>query len=164
MRIGTNTLAIICYEARERETGNLLQQIPCEQPEAFLFGHGLLLDSFEKNLEGLQSGALFKFTVDSKDAYGPINPSAIFDLPLSTFAEADGNIDASVVKIGHIFPMADKEGNRHLGKIIRIMEGRVTMDFNHPMAGKNLVFSGTVVSVRLAEAHEIKQMLHPDQQ
>jgi FKBP-type peptidyl-prolyl cis-trans isomerase 2 len=43
------------------------------------------------------------------------------------------------------------------------MEGRVTMDFNHPMAGKNLVFSGTIVSAKLAEADEIKQVLHPSQ-
>jgi FKBP-type peptidyl-prolyl cis-trans isomerase SlyD len=163
MKIGTNVMASICYEVRERESGNILQQIPCDKPETFLFGHGLMLDVFEKNLEGLSPGALFKFSVDSKDAYGPINPSAIFDLPLSTFTEDDGSIDASVVKIGHIFPMADKEGNRHFGKIIRIMEGRVTMDFNHPMAGKNLVFSGTIVSAKLAEADEIKQVLHPSQ-
>jgi FKBP-type peptidyl-prolyl cis-trans isomerase SlyD len=163
MKIEPNAIATICYEVRERETGTLLQHIPCDRPEQFLFGHGLLIDAFEQNLQGLTSGALFRFTVDCNNAYGPVDPSAVFDLPVSTFADEDGTIDESIVKTGHVFPMADKNGNRHFGKIIRIMEGRVTMDFNHPLAGKNLIFSGSIISIRLAEAHEIKEILSHDQ-
>jgi len=114
-----------------------------------------LIDIFEISLLGLQAGDTFHFNAKADQAYGPIDPSAIFDLPLTTFAEEDGQIDEEVVQVGHVFPMEDKEGNRHYGKIIRKMKDRVTMDFNHPMAGKNLIFEGKVVAVRTARQEEI---------
>jgi FKBP-type peptidyl-prolyl cis-trans isomerase SlyD len=155
MRIEKNKVASIFYTVKESKTDKVLQLIPEDQPQEFLFGHDLLLDIFESELVGLSEGDSFKFDAKAEQAYGPIDPSAIFDLPLNTFTEEDGQIDDEVVQVGHVFPMEDKEGNRHYGKIIRKMKDRVTMDFNHPMAGKNLTFEGKVVAVRAARQEEI---------
>ena len=155
MRIEKNMVASIYYTVKEGKTDKVIQMIPEDQPQEFLFGHDLLIDVFETSLIGLQAGDAFRFDAKADQAYGPIDPGAIFDLPLSTFAEEDGHIDEEVVQVGHVFPMADKDGNRHYGKIIRKMKERATMDFNHPMAGKNLTFEGKVIAVRAAHPEEI---------
>jgi len=164
MKIGKNIIAKISYELRDQLDNSLLQQIPADDPAEFLFGHNLLLDAFETRLIGLSSGDVFDFTLSSDEAYGPVNQSAIFDLPMSTFAEEDGRIDDEVVQVGHVFPMADNEGNRHVGKIIRKMKERVTMDFNHPMAGKNLIFKGIITEIRKAGQEEISAHLQMGRQ
>lgn len=159
MKIGKNTIAKIIYELRDQLDNSLLQHIPTDEPAEFLIGHNLLLDAFEARLIGLNEGDNFFFTLSFDEAYGPVDTSAIFDLPISTFAEEDGRIDEEVVQVGHVFPMADNEGNRHFGKIIRKMKDRVTMDFNHPMAGKNLIFKGVVVETREASQDDISAHL-----
>lgn len=155
MRIEKDIVARIHYSVTEKSSGKLLQQIAEENAEEFLFGYQLMIDVFEKELTGKKAGDSFRFEAAKDEAYGPIDPSAIFDLPLETFKEEDGSIDDEVVQVGHVFPMEDNEGNRHFGKIIRKFKERVTMDFNHPMAGKDLIFEGAVVELRKATADDI---------
>lgn len=155
MRIEKNIVGRIYYSVTEKSSGKLLQQIPEENAEEFLFGYQLLIDVFEQKLAGKKAGESFRFEAAKDEAYGPIDPSAIFDLPLETFKEEDGSIDDEVVQVGHVFPMEDNEGNRHFGMIIRKFKDRVTMDFNHPMAGKDLIFEGAVVELRKATAEDI---------
>ncbi|PKP52701.1 MAG: peptidylprolyl isomerase [Bacteroidetes bacterium HGW-Bacteroidetes-1] len=154
MKIEKNTIVTLYYKVQNARTGAMLQQLK-EQPEDFLIGYDLLLDAFETGLLGLKASDTFSFEVKSEQAYGPVDPHAIFDMPLSTFEEEDGSIDEEVVQVGHVFPMEDKIGNKHLGKIIRKMKNRVTMDFNHPMAGKDLLFEGSIVGIRAAEDTEL---------
>ncbi len=157
MKIQKDSIASVTYKVYNASSGALLQETG-EQPQEFLFGHNLLLDSFETNLMGLEAGNDFSFEVKAADAYGPIDPHAIFDLPLSTFTEEDGTIDDEVVQVGHVFPMQDNDGNRHYGKIIRKMKESVTMDFNHPMAGKDLLFDGKIHAVRQATEEELQNI------
>jgi FKBP-type peptidyl-prolyl cis-trans isomerase SlyD len=51
--------------------------------------------------------------------------------------------------------MEDDMGNRHIGKIIRVMKESITMDFNHPLAGKDIIFTGKVLSVRKADGNDL---------
>jgi FKBP-type peptidyl-prolyl cis-trans isomerase SlyD len=148
LKIGLETVAALVFTVKDGQTLRLLQEQT--SPQEFLIGHDLLIEGFEQNLIGLSEGDRFNIQVKADQAYGPIDPEAIFDLPLSTFAEEDGHVDDDVVQVGHIFPMEDKDGNKHFGKIIRKMKDRVTMDFNPPYAGKDLLFEGQVVSVRHA--------------
>ena len=148
LKIGLETVAALVFTVKDGQTLRLLQEQT--SPQEFLIGHDLLIEGFEQNLIGLSEGDRFNIQVKADQAYGPIDPEAIFDLPLSTFAEEDGHVDDDVVQVGHIFPMEDKDGNKHFGKIIRKMKDRVTMDFNPPYAGNDLLFEGQVVSVRHA--------------
>lgn len=159
MRIQKNIVASITYTVINANTGALLQDASTQKQD-FLFGNGLLLDVFERNLYGLTAGAEFSFEAKASEAYGPVDPHAIFDMPLSTFTEEDGSIDDDVVQVGHVFPMQDEHGYRHFGKIIRKMKDRVTMDFNHPLAGKDLLFSGTIHALRQARPEEIPHEHH----
>ena len=67
----------------------------------------------------------------------------------------DGAIDFSVLKVGNTLPMSDDQGNTMNGKIVSYNNETVTMDFNHPLAGQSLHFSGEVLNVRQATPEEI---------
>lgn len=154
MKVEKNTIVTVNYTVTDASTRRIVQQTS-DNPEQFLIGHQLLIDVFENQLLGLEVGESFEFKVLPDDAYGPVDPHAIFDLPLSTFEEEDGTIDDDAIQVGNVFPMADRDGNRHFGKIIRKMAESVTMDFNHPLAGKELIFEGQIIAVRKAEHKDL---------
>jgi FKBP-type peptidyl-prolyl cis-trans isomerase SlyD len=56
---------------------------------------------------------------------------------------------------GNIIPMMDQQGNRYEGRVMRVGENSVKMDFNHPLAGKTLYFTGTILDVRNATPDEL---------
>jgi len=117
-----------------------------DRPAIFQFGKGQLIDGFEKNLTGLKAGDSFDFVIPAVEAYGPHDRFAVFDIPKDTFA-VDGKVDEKMLQTGKTFPMRDNDGNRHIGKIIQVNDETVTMDFNHPLAGKDLHFKGKVLEV-----------------
>ncbi len=149
-------IAEIKYSLKDAQSGRSLRNMP-DQAEEFLLGAGLMLDDFEENITQIKAGDNFNFVIRADRAYGLIDPHAIFDMPLSTFEEEDGRVDPEVVQVGHVFPMADKDGNRHFGKIIRKMADSVTMDFNHPLAGKDLLFEGQLIRVRDAQHEDLER-------
>jgi FKBP-type peptidyl-prolyl cis-trans isomerase SlyD len=75
-------------------------------------------------------------------------------LPIDIF-KVDGVVDMAMLKTGNIIPMSDRDGNRLDGKVIAITGESVKMDFNHPLAGHQLHFSGEVIDVRDASEEEI---------
>ncbi|MEE4259637.1 MAG: FKBP-type peptidyl-prolyl cis-trans isomerase [Bacteroidales bacterium] len=147
MKIETGKTAIIQYRLLNADDGAQIEATSEEHPAVFKFGTGQLIPEFEKNLTGLTADDIFDFTIESANAYGPVDPYAIFDIPLDTF-EVDGKIDDKMIRVGNIIPMTDNEGNKHLGRITKIMDHAVTMNFNHPLAGQNLHFIGKILEVK----------------
>ncbi len=115
-------------------------------PALFNFGQGQLIEGFENNLLGLCPGDSFDFVIPAAQAYGPKDSYAIFDITKDTFA-VEGKIDEGLLQVGNTFPMQDNDGNRHVGKIIQINDDTVTMDFNHPLAGQDLHFTGKILEI-----------------
>ena len=87
-------------------------------------------------------------------AYGERREDMIIDVPVSVF-ETDGKINEDICRVGNEVPMMDTEGNPLNGVINEITDTYVKMDFNHPMAGLDLFFSGKIVDVRDASDHEL---------
>lgn len=142
--------ALVVYTLTLANDTEVIDRADDAHPATFSFGKGQLIDGFEKNLMGLNSGDAFDFVVPAEQAYGAKDSFAIFDIPKDTFA-VDGKIDDNLLQIGNSFPMQDNDGNRHVGKIIQINEETVTMDFNHPLAGKDLHFTGKILDIFDAE-------------
>ena len=67
-------------------------------------------------------------------------------------------VDDGLLEIGNQLPMSDNQGNRLVGVVKDVKDDVVTMDFNHPMAGKSLDFKGQVVEVREATPEELGPM------
>ena len=147
----------ITYELRSGNAeGDVIETATKEKPAEFVFGVGRLVKDFEEKIQNLKEGEEFNFTIKSDNAYGQPDEKAIVDLPKSIFV-IDGKVAEDLLVVGKIVPMKDKDGNPLYGKIIEIGEETVKMDFNHPMAGHDLHFSGEVINSRDASDKEAEQ-------
>ena len=146
MKITPNSITALSYTLTNSATGEKLEKTPDDKVMKFKFGVGELLPDFEKSIVGLVAGDKFDFKVLAADAFGPVDPYAIFDITKDTF-ENDGEIDDKMLQVGNQIPLTDKDDNKHLGLITLVMENAVTMDFNHPLAGVDLRFVGEVLEV-----------------
>lgn len=84
------------------------------------------------------------------------------EIPKSVF-EVDGKIDEELLEEGKTIPMMDTSGNRLLGSVVEVKDDVVSMDFNHPLAGELLHFSGEVLEVRDATTEEIASLYAQDE-
>ncbi|MCK5135094.1 MAG: peptidylprolyl isomerase [Bacteroidales bacterium] len=149
-----NVVSIV-YELRSgSKDGDIVESLTPDNPLTFLYGTGGLLPKFEENLNGLSAGDSFEFLLNSEDAYGPVVETAVVHVPKTVF-EVEGKIDETLMQVGNTVPMMDAEGRRLNGKVIAIEGGAVEMDFNHPMAGSDLHFSGKVTEIRNATEEEL---------
>ncbi|MCB8998975.1 MAG: peptidylprolyl isomerase [Bacteroidales bacterium] len=156
MEAAANKVVSIIYVLKkDGHDGEIVESLNKENPLTFLFGAGNLLPKFEENLMGLKSGDSFAFSLSSDEAYGDVQQNAIVDVPLSVF-EVDGKTDTNLLQLGNVIPMMDNEGRRLNGVVKEIHDDTVTMDFNHPMAGASLFFSGEVTEIREATEEELQ--------
>ncbi len=154
MKIGKNKVVTLTYTLRVNDDkGEIIQKVDEKKPFVHLFGVGSLLPAFEENLSGLEVGETFGFPLDSESAYGNPSDEAILELDKKLF-EIDGKIDESIVTVGNMITMEDQDGNPVEGRVLAIKEDIVIMDFNHPLAGENLHFSGEVIDIREATEEE----------
>ncbi|MDD4923193.1 MAG: FKBP-type peptidyl-prolyl cis-trans isomerase [Bacteroidales bacterium] len=160
MKISTNKFISASYDlfvgGEEGKEQELMEKATAEKPLSFIFGTGMMLEAFENNLAGLAEGDAFDFTLAAEDGYGEYSDEQIVDIPRSVF-EIDGKVDEEVIFENNIVPMMDQNGNRLDGTVVSVGEESVKMDFNHPLAGEDLHFIGTVLVVREPSEEEIKQ-------
>lgn len=155
MVIEKNTVVSLHYRLTENTVlGELVEETFGSEPLVFLYGAGQMIPEFERQLAGLSAGDQFSFGIKSGEAYGEQDPNAIVLLPMSTF-EVDGEVDADMLQIGTVIPMSDDQGNRLNGMVREVNDEGVIIDFNHPMAGTDLYFTGTIESLRPATETEI---------
>ena len=155
MTISNNKVVSLIYELKhDNAQGETIEVTDKISPLVFLYGAGNMLPKFEQNLENLKVNDTFTFTLDAEDAYGQIINEAVIDLPIDIF-KVEGKIDPDMLRVGNIIPMQDNQGNPLEGKIIGVEEETVKMDFNHPMAGQNLHFTGSIIDLRDATPEEI---------
>lgn len=152
MQIAKNTVAAVNYSLEVEE--QLIDQSQEGSPLTFLVGSGMLIPGFESSVDGLKAGDAFDFEVTPDQGYGDVNPEAVVDLSKDVF-KVDGEIREDLLAIGTQVPMQDEQGNPLNGVVVDTADDTVKVDFNHPLAGKQLHFKGTVDSVREATAEEL---------
>lgn len=152
--ISKNKVVRLTYELRDAGNDTLIEKVEKEQPFTFLYGVGGLVEEFETNLANLTVGDSFDFKIKSENAYGAIDETAVVDIPKEAFM-IDGKLQDDMLEVGNVLPMRDNDGNFLQGRITGLTDTAVLMDFNHPLAGKDLHFKGEILEVRLATAEEI---------
>ena len=155
MKIEDNKVVHLTYQLKV--DGEIADSATTEKPLQFIFGMGYLLPKFEENIAGKEVGDEFEFMLTAEQGYGLVNPSAIVDIPRSAF-EIDGEFQEAYVQPGRTIPMMSAQGVIH-GTVLSVGAETVKMDFNHPMAGKDLHFTGKVELVRDATEEELKNGL-----
>ena len=157
MKIEKNKVVELAYELTVE--GNLADKATSEMPLDYIQGTNMLLPDFEANLEGKEPGDAFEFTLSPEKGYGMPDPGMVLDLPKTAFM-LEGRIHEELLVVGKVIPMLNNLGNVVQGTVREVKEDLVTMDFNHPLAGKTLNFSGTVLTVRDATEKELNEGLH----
>lgn len=157
MKIEANKVVALSYTLKV--DGDVMESVTADKPMEFIFGTGYLLPKFEDNVSGKSAGDTFDFVLNSKEGYGEVNPDAIVELPKDLFM-IDGKIEDGLLTLGNVLPMQDSEGNRLQGTVDEIKDDAVVMNFNHPLAGADLHFTGSVVSVREATMSELTNGLY----
>ena len=157
MKVQKDKVVAVSY-ALEVE-GQIADKSAPGAPLEYIHGSGMLLPKFEAALEDKEPGDAFDFVLSPEDGYGKYDPSFLIDLPKTAFA-IDGQVREDLLVVGRTIPMLNQAGQVVQGTIREITESTVKMDFNHPMAGKTLHFTGKVESVRSATDEELTEGLH----
>lgn len=146
LRIGPATQVTLHF-AIELEDGSPVDSTFEGDPATFTVGDGNLLESFEKLLFGLVPGDKQRFTVLPEQGFGQHNPNNVQEIPRSAFA-ADMELSE-----GLLVSFADANRNEMPGVVASLNDDTVTVDFNHPLAGHNLVFVVDIIDVSPAVTH-----------
>ena len=114
---------------------------------SFAVGDGSLLPGFERAIFGMYPGERKVFSVTPEDAFGQPNESNVQRVPRDQF---DENIE---LQPGLVCSFADASGGELPGMIVSFDAKEVTVDFNHPLAGRTILFDVQIHRVEAAELH-----------
>lgn len=146
LAIGLGTIVTIHF-ALKFEDGEVIDSNFDGDPPSFTFGDGSLLPGFEEVLVGLKPGDHEQFTVPPEKAFGQPNPSNIQSVSRESF---DPEI---ALEEGLVVSFADAAGGELPGVVRAIEDNQVTVDFNHPLAGRAIVFDVKIIDVNPSVTH-----------
>ncbi len=143
-----NCVVGIEYEVKQAGTTEVVDSNKGAEPLEFIIGKGQIIPGLENALVGMAQGESGDIMVAAADAYGDLNPEAVQTLPIEQFDGVD------LVEGMTLFGQG--EGGQQVQVTVTSFDDKeVNIDFNHPLAGKDLMFSVTVVSAREATADEV---------
>ncbi len=155
MAIEKNQVVILHYKLQEATAeGELVESTFESEPLRFIYGIGQMIPAFEENLEQKNQGDKFAFSIIAEDAYGLYDERAVAQIPLGDFA-VEGEIKPESIELGRQIGLQDQQGNSYQGIITEVGDENVKVDFNHPMAGVDLYFSGEILTIREATESEL---------
>ena len=124
------------------ESGEVIDSNFDAEPASFVFGDGQLLESFENALVGMSANSKSSFIIAPENAFGMRHQDNIKTVSVGVFSG-----DKPLEK-GMVFGFKDASGGEVPGVITEIGDGEVTVDFNHPLAGKTIEFKVEIVDVK----------------
>ena len=143
-----NSVVGIEYEVKEAGTDAVVDTNKGGQPLEFIMGKGQIIPGLENALVGMNEGESGDIMVKAADAYGDVNPEAMQTLPKEQFEGVD-------LVEGMTLYGQGEDGQTVQVTVKSFDDKEVNVDFNHPLAGKDLMFSVTVLSERAATEDEI---------
>ena len=123
-------------------------------PLVYLHGQGNLITGLEQELDGKKAGDSFQTSIEPSMAYGEIDPRLITNVPRTLLADIED------LHVGMKLQTEGQDGHVQNLIVDAISEDSVTVNANHPLAGKTLHFDVTVANVRQATEEEIKRGVH----
>lgn len=148
MVIAQDTVVQFHYTLKD-EDGNNLESTSGSDPIEYLHGHENLLGGLENALEGKSTGDNVSVTLPPSEAFGEVRPDSELEVPVDHLMGADQ------WEPGMIAVVNTNQGQRQV-KVVNVENGTATIDTNHPLAGRTLVFDLEVVEVREASKEEVE--------
>ncbi|MBW3015342.1 peptidylprolyl isomerase [Candidatus Woesearchaeota archaeon] len=112
-----------------------------KEPLEVTMGEGKLIKGFEEALEGMKVGEEKKIRLTPDQAYGPRNEKLVQKVPRTAVPEK------MEVKKGMILTLKDPQGRMILAKVVDEDKETISIDLNHPLAGKDLNFEIKIESI-----------------
>ncbi len=145
--IGPNCKVELHFSLKLADTGELVDSTFEEKPAELVIGDGNLPAAFEAVIHGMRAGERKIERIEPKDGFGQHNPSNVQRIPKDQF-------DPSVELLeGLVVSFQDKAKSELPGVVVTIDDTMVTVDFNHPLAGRDLEFEVEILSVVPSETH-----------
>lgn len=148
MKIAENAVVTLEYSLHLGD-GVIIDRSEAGEPLTYLQGFDQIVPGLEAALEGLEAGVTTSVVVGPEDGYGLREDDAIQQVDKTAF-------EGQAIKPGDELLATDEDGEVMPVKIVRIDGDQVTIDLNHPLAGKTLHFSVEIKEVRAATAEELE--------
>jgi FKBP-type peptidyl-prolyl cis-trans isomerase SlpA len=147
LEVGPNTKVELHFALKLTETGELVDSTFEKAPASLVIGDGNLPPAFEKVMFGMHAGERRVQTMRPEDGFGQHNPANVQTLSRRDF---DPSVELSE---GLVVSFQDKAKTELPGVVVDIDADQVQVDFNHPLAGRELEFEVEVLRVEPAETH-----------
>ena len=148
MTIAQQKVVSIHYKVVDVDSGETIDSSEGKEPMTYLHGAQNIIPGLEKALEGKSVGDELEVTIAPEDAYGEYSDERVQQVPMEAFQGVEK------VEPGMAFTAQTEQGPINL-VVTEVDEAVVTVDANHPLAGKSLQFSVKVDSVRDASEEEL---------
>ncbi len=148
MTIKLNSVVTMHYELKDAD-GQVLDSSTGQDPLVYLHGANNIIVGLEEQLEGKQVGDKIKAQVAPEKGYGMPVDALIQEVPTSAFGEEIDNVE-----VGMRFQAETEQGPVPV-VVTAVEDGIVTVDGNHPLAGKELFFDCSIEEIRDASQEEI---------
>jgi FKBP-type peptidyl-prolyl cis-trans isomerase SlyD len=149
---------VVSMEYKLTVEGEVVDSSTEDGPIEFIQGRGNIIPGLEKELYDMNIGDSKKVKVVAKEAYGEYDPEAVEEVPLEDFPTD------IPMEVGVELAVEDEEGEAMSAVIVEIGKDTVTLDFNHPLAGKDLDFDIKIAAIRAATEEELKHgHIHGDE-
>ena len=149
MKIEAYKAVVLNYQVRD-ETGEVIDSSDHDGPIRYIHGTEDLIPGLENALVGHQEGEKLTVKVVKDEAYGDRDDRLVDSVPRANF---EGVTD---IQLGMAFQTEMDDGSPMVVRVVEVNDERVTVDGNHPLAGKDLQFDVEIVSVRDATSDEIE--------
>ncbi|GIW39429.1 MAG: peptidyl-prolyl cis-trans isomerase [Candidatus Binatia bacterium] len=120
--------------------GEIIESSVGQEPFEYIHGTGQIVPGLEEQLAGLEPGDKKEIDVPPEKGYGEFDRSAVQRVPRAAFRDPE-ELEVGDVVTGEI------RGQRFQATVAEVGPEEITLDLNHPLAGKTLHFSIEVVSV-----------------
>ncbi|RDU63174.1 peptidylprolyl isomerase [Helicobacter sp. MIT 14-3879] len=154
MIVENNHLVSICYIVTNKDDGNILDKNDNkDKPFSFIMGKNQVISGLENALLGKKIGSNFKIEIHPKDAYGEKNKDFIQEVSKEQFSGIE------LVKGMTLYGQSE-DGSTAQVIVEEIGENSVIIDYNHPLAGKVLIFEVEILASKFPTEEEILEFSH----
>lgn len=143
------TLKYVLHTNNENGEKLFVEETTAENALTFLYGVGMMIPKFEEEIKDLTIGDKASFEIAPGEGYGERDPEAVTQLPVDMFEGQE------LPPVGAVLPLSDNSGNNFQAMVLEVTPEAVTVDLNHPMAGKSLFFDVEILNARPATEEEL---------
>jgi len=141
MSVATKGNTVKVHYTGKLKDGTIFDSSKDREPLEFVLGDGKMIKGFDVAVEGMKVGDDKSITIPTDEAYGEKREDMMLDVPLD-------QVPAEIKpEVGMDLSIQNQQGQPTPVKVVHVDESKITLDANHPLAGKDLVFDINLVEV-----------------